>query len=72
MSVKEKLSQIKVKSEQQKKEPENQRARARKQVYKVLWKEQVAGSNLSAFSYFTTKKGCFTTLESDIDCFFPI
>lgn len=31
-----------------------------------------AGSNLSAFSYFTTKKGCFTTLESDIDCFFPI
>lgn len=23
-------------------------------------------------SYFTTKKGCFTTLESDIDCFFPI
>ena len=31
-----------------------------------------AGSNLSAFSYFTTKKGYFTTLESDIDCFFPI
>ena len=35
-------------------------------------KMERAGSNLSAFSYFTTKKGCFTTLESDIDCFFPI
>lgn len=36
------LSQMKVKSEQQKKEPENQRPRVRKQVYKGLWKEQVA------------------------------
>lgn len=33
---------MKVKSEQQKKEPENQRPRVRKQVYKGLWKEQVA------------------------------
>ena len=42
VSVKEKLSQMKVKSEQQKKNRKNQRPRVRKQVYKGLWKEQVA------------------------------
>jgi len=42
VSVKEKLSQMKVISDSRRKNRRNQKPRVRKQVYKILWKEQVA------------------------------